>query len=177
MKKLMFLMLTVILLIGIAGCTTKQTNDNPAVPQTDVQDDSQSVIAEAPKTGSLSIETAFVPKPGYYQSTATGTINAKAPLTDARVEVYTKTDGNRKVVAAANLGDIKEDKVIDFEIILSSNRLTYKIGPEAGSEQNGLPENKKHVLGIDVISGDVKTNWESKEFSFDDSDAFKAVTQ
>ncbi len=171
-------MLAAILFLGVAGCADKQTDNSGQTPLDEnaaVDSPSDSVVQV--KTGSLSIEAVFLPKAGFYQSTATGTIDAKAPLTDAKVEVYTKTDGNKKVVAAAKLGDISEDKAIDFEIILSSNRLTYKIGPEAGSEQNGLPENKKHALGVDVISGDIKANWESKEFSFDDSDAFKIVTQ
>ena len=172
-----FFLFVFFLTIGLAACG--QQSSTGSAPNTNSENtDNQTSVQQAPAAkGDLKLTMAFTPQVGYYQATASGTIDAKAPLNNVRVEVYTKTNGEKKVVAAAKLGNFTENNQTDIEIILSKNRVTYKIGAESDSIQNGLAENQKHALGIDVIAEEVNANWESNIFSFDDSDAFKVAPQ
>ncbi len=179
MKKVIIALLA-IMVVFIAACQqaptdNTQTNvgNQPANTDTGAPSADNNVIA---KTGAAAITATFSPTVGRYEAIAAGELKLTAPLTKSKVEIYNKIDGEKKVVASVDLGDVTADETQKVEITLSKNRLTYKIGAKADSIQNGIPESKKTILGADFISGDVKANWESKEFAFDDSDAYKLMS-
>ena len=177
MRKVIIALLA-IMVVFIAACQQAPTDNTPAnggnqpAANTAPPADNTAVA----KTGAAAITATFSPTVGRYEAIATGELKLTAPLTKSKVEIYNKIDGEKKVVASVDLGDVTADETQKVEITLSKNRLTYKIGAKADSIQNGIPESKKTILGADFISGDVKANWESKEFAFDDSDAYKLMS-
>ncbi|MDP2749685.1 MAG: hypothetical protein Q8O89_02535 [Nanoarchaeota archaeon] len=178
-KQAFLILLISLMVLTIAGCT-----DEPAAstqPSEDIQkinaDINRASVVSADKatgedSGSAEFDITFLPEVGRYQANAIGKLRLYAPLKKAKIEVYTKTEMQKKVVAAINLGDIPLDRDVNIDVILSKNRVTYKINNSADSILNGLSEYKNHALGIDLLSEDAKANWESREFSFDDEDAF-----
>lgn len=182
-KKILVFLFAVMVIFGIAACQGPTDNTTPTTPDgTPTEPAATDNTPEPVATiGSASVDATFSPEVGKYQSTAAGKIDLKAELKGAKAEIYTKSEGTKKVVASVDLGDITENKVLDMELIVSKPRVTYTIGDKAGSEENILQAYAnqvfiKHTVGVDIVSdGSVKANWESSAFVFDDDDAFKAV--